>query len=661
MSILQSFVTTNIRGILQEITGDYQTQSATKLMRETVFTVFRQALRADTLTDAVAIRTGAKAWGYFPLLSLIVAFGVFLLALANNAARIQDDWATPLFWIGFIVIIAPVSLRMLWPTVSRRERLGLIVALTAGLYMLRLLNAPAGFTGFDEFLHWRTANDILTTKHLFSVNSLLPVSPLYPGLEIATSAVAGLSGLSVFDAGILLIGVVRLMFVVALFLFFERISKSGRIAGLAVIFYMGNSNFIFFNANYGYESLALGLLPLILLVESRLENSRDHSLMYIVAIVIPVAIVIAMTHHMTSYFLSIYLVLFAVMKFLKTPHSKSWMMVLLIAGITVGASSLWTSAFVGDTTSKYLLPSITGGVNELIQLITGESSGRQLFEAEDGVVSPLLERLAGMGSVALITLGLPIGFLQVWRRLNNPRALALGLATVGFPLSIAFRFTKDGWELANRSSEFLFIAVGFVLAVGVVGFWQGQSKFRLQALAIASMMVVIIAGGFIAGSAPYERLPGPYMVAADARSVEPLGIQTAEWTKQYLGEGNRFGADRTNRNLLAVYGNQWPITGLSDKPDTTTVFTEFEIGPDEKTAIRDTHLEFLLVDTRLTTARPVLGMYFEQGEPPAQGHKVPLRLQALLKFDGIPLVSRPYDNGVIVIYDIRKYREQLFK
>ncbi len=58
---------------------------------------------------------------------------------------------------------------------------------------------PLYFASFDEFLHWRTADDILRTGHLFSENSMLPVGPYYPGLEIVTNALSTTSGLSTFS------------------------------------------------------------------------------------------------------------------------------------------------------------------------------------------------------------------------------------------------------------------------------------------------------------------------------------------------------------------------------------------------------------------------------------------------------------------------------
>ena len=46
----------------------------------------------------------------------------------------------------------------------------------------------------------------------------------------------------------------------ALFVLFTRVSGSARLAGIAVMIYAGNSNFLFWGAQYSYESLSLPLL-----------------------------------------------------------------------------------------------------------------------------------------------------------------------------------------------------------------------------------------------------------------------------------------------------------------------------------------------------------------------------------------------------------------
>jgi hypothetical protein len=65
-----------------------------------------------------------------------------------------------------------------------------------------------------------------------------------------------------------------------------------------------------------------------------------------------------------------------------------------------------------------------------------------------------------------------------------------------------------------------------------------------------------------------------------------------------------------------------------------------------------------MADLRLTEALPVIGVYFSKGEP-VQAHETPPDPEALLKFNGLKEVGRPFDNGFIVIYDVRELMESL--
>ena len=72
---------------------------------------------------------------------------------------------------------------------------------------------------------------------MLHANPVLPVTGHYVGLPAITDAVSSLTGLKVFGAGILVIGVARLVIMLGLFLLFEDVSGSARVAGLAALFY----------------------------------------------------------------------------------------------------------------------------------------------------------------------------------------------------------------------------------------------------------------------------------------------------------------------------------------------------------------------------------------------------------------------------------------
>ncbi|MCC8980014.1 hypothetical protein [Bradyrhizobium acaciae] len=234
------------------------------------------------------------------------------------------------------------------------------------------------------------------------------------------------------------------------------------------------------------------------------------------------------------------------------------------------------------------------------------------------------------------------------RRWRDSRVVLLTLLACGFPISVAFRLTVNGWQIGNRMGTFVFIGVGLVVAVSFIHFWQGRASRGWQRTAPLAALAVIVMGGLTAAS--LEPIRGTYKVASDAQSIERMGIETSLWTREWLGPGNRFTGDRVNRLLLAGYGRQDVRTKINRGVYAARAFRRDKLGSDDFYALARSDLDFLLVDLRLTTAPPVLGFYFEPWEP-QQGTR--LSAAELLKFNDVKDVTRTYDNGYLIIYDIR--------
>lgn len=587
--------------------------------------------------------TRTQHWGWLPILSLYSADGLVLISFADTAARSGNIRAETIFWIGLLLLYAPVAMRLTIRTITRRESLGLVLMLGLGLYLVKVLHSPLAFTHHDEFLHWRTFNDIQSNGHLFHHNPLLPVSALYPGLEIVTHAFASLSGMPFFLSGVVVIGIARLIFVLALFLLFEWISRSFQVAGIAVAIYMTNPNFLFFDAMFKYETLALSFAALTLYCVVRQEDQRDATRPGLVLGSILTLGAAIVSHHLTAYIFNLFLLLWTAVALYRRRSSQSWHM---LAGITLLAlimNLVWLFT-VANVVIEYLSPHVVGTVRELTRMIAGEqTAGRQLFRSSTGQVAPLWERLAGFGSVGLILLGLPFGLFQIWRRYRTSTiALALAISTFAYPASLYLRFTRRGWEIANRSSEFLFIALGLVLALGIVHLQLPGRLDRLRPLGLGMAASVLLLGGLIAGWPPFWRLPGTYIAQADTRSIEIQGIAAAEWARTYLGTGNRMATDRTNELLMGTYGGQFPVTEVSRGINTNWVLFAPQMNAEREALLKRAEIRYVVVDWRLTTVPRVARRFYPN---------VSLE-QALAKFDHLSNVSCIFDSGDIAIYDV---------
>ncbi len=614
--------------------------------------------------------------GWLPFLTLSCAVALFMTAYAFTDSRNGGASINMLFLPTLLLMFVPIAVRLLLPTTSRVERIWLLCVIGLSYYLIKVVSSPLYFTFFDEFLHWRTADDIARSGHLFTANALLPVSPYYPGLEIVTNALSSISGLSTFYAGLVVIGISRLLMVLALFALNEQILKSARVASLATLLYMVNPHFLLFDAQYGYESLALPLATLILFALSphqsvsvrltRLEplaslvmfskagrNDLYHDLRWITLTAWIVLVAIVFTHHVTDFFFDALLVIWTVIYVCKrlTPLYRSTLVLTAVIGVVISVACVLQ---VGNPVVGYLSSFMSITLSELGHILSGTGSAKQLFVNYSGPSTPVWERIITIASVALIVFCLPFGFLCLWKRYrSNALACTFGFFSLLYPVSQAFRLTNTGSEVADRAAAFLFIPIASVLAIFIVQFWPVARLRWTHMTLLTGAMALVFIGGIILGSGPASALlPGPYEVTADSRSIEPEGIQAALWSHTYLQPDSRVAADRINQVLMGTYGDQHIVTTIEENIDLSPVFLSSSINDEDITLLRQAHVQYLVADMRLTRSLPLLGFYYEMGEAGAFHHKKPVDEQAFAKFNTAPQVNRVYDGGDIIVYDV---------
>lgn len=591
--------------------------------------------------------------GWMPLLTVVAALGVLLVSIAYAGARAggTDERA---YWLGLVLIVTPIFVRMLSLQPARPERLALLVVFALALYLVKVLHSPVSFTIHDEFSHWRTASDIREHGRLFADNPLLTPSPYYPGLELATLAITYLTGLSLFQAGILLVGAARLLHVVTLFLLFERLSGSARIAAVGALVYATNPSFLFFDAAYSYESIGLPLATAAVYLVDRWSDDRSVvSRFGVLALLVIVAV--AITHHVTAILLTIFLLLWALVARLRSRLPERVPAPAIAAGVAIAANLIWIGGFARPVVGY--LGGVFGGA--ILGFISSMLHGgpRPLFARTAGApLVPVWEPLVAYASVGIVLVALPFAVLHVWRRYRHqPVAMVLMASTILYPGTLALRLAGAGSEVSQRASEYLFTGIAFVLAAWVVGrtrpvVWGGS---RAMAAVTAAFLVVFL-GGVVVGVPPYTRLPGDYQVGADSNSIDDQGEGAAAWTYANLGPGHRIITDSANRRLQGSYGQQDPITAFNSGIGTAWPMFATDLSEIDRQTLRRAGIEYVIVDSRLTLSLPQFGVYFEAAEPDAFAHKKPMDPRSVFKWDSTPGVHRLYDSGDIVIYDVRR-------
>jgi hypothetical protein len=375
------------------------------------------------------------------------------------------------------------------------------------------------------------------------------------------------------------------------------------------------------------------------------------------------------THHITSMALTAFLVVWAPVGIVQRRRGGTGAPGVAGPAVVALVATIAWMLYVASVTVGDLAPAFAGALEQVFNLIAGESGGRALFSGAAGGDAPIWERVLAYGSVVVVLAALFVGLILLWRRLTRDSlAITLGLTSMLYPVTLVARFTEQGAEIAARSAAFVFIGVGFVVALAVVGLvdrvanraasarvrgQQRSGRFARPVLGLA--VVVVLLGGAILAMPNWARMPGSYLVSADPRSIEPRGIAAAAWAGRELGPDNRFLADRINRTLFATIGRQHALAAVGDQVDVKVPFLEPGLTPRGLAVLRRGAAEYVLTDHRLTTSLPYVGTYVERGELVENGPWVaPLPSAALDKWKSITGAHRVYDDGLIRIYDIRR-------
>lgn len=590
--------------------------------------------------------TGMSARSPLPATVLAVGIGLLLCSVANALSRAADP-AIGIYWLGLLLIALPIFYRLTSRQASPRERLMLVLLMGLSLYLVKVMRDSPVFTFSDEQVHAFNAVQIDKTDALFKANPILEVTPYYPGLEAATTALMKLTGLSVYPAGIILAGVARLVMLASLFLLFERVSGSARAAGLGVAIYAGNFNFLFWSAQYSYESLALPLLLMTMMALAEREASPKTALRaWGVPILLAIAAIVV-THHLTSYatvgfLLALAIAYWFVQRTWRPPNP--WPFALAAAAM----AGFWLIV-VASSTVGYLTPVLSSAFDAIGNTIGGEDEPRALFEGSGPTVepTPLAGKAIAVLAILLLAAALPFGLREIYRRHGKkPFALIFSIAAVAFFGTLALRLAPLAWETGNRLSEFLFVGLAFTLSLA---FAAALSRFKDRVqwrLAAAGAIALIFIGGAISGWPWDSQLAKPMRISADGRTIPSPSLSAAEWSREHI-EGGRFAAANADAGLLLVPGEK--VAKAGSKPAIEDVLDAESFEGWELPLLRRNDLRYVVADRREASADTLRGHFFATEEPNSETWKAP---STTAKFNQVPGVSRIYSNGAITIFDL---------
>lgn len=619
--------------------------------------------------------------GEIPVIALCAGIGLLLCSVADALSRATLAPSPVIYWAGILIIGLPVFHRLGSREASSRERLTLVCLLGISLYLVRLAHGSFTYLLPDEFIHAYNAEQIIEHDHLFHANPTLPITPDYPGLEGATSALMALTGMTSFGAGVLVIGAARLVLVIGLYLLLQRVSGSARVAGIGSAVYTGSSNFLLWGAQYSYQSLALPLFVMVLWAVAEREGSpRSWARAWAVPIVLLTTSVIV-THHLTSYLLAVALILLSLLYWLLR-RDWSWPSPWQYAVLATGLVGVWL-AVTGFSAIDYLSPTVDRAFNSAVNTFTGSSRARALFEgsasnpgrpAPPSATTPALARVIALGAVALLAAALPFGLIQVWRRYRRkPFALLFCGGALGFFGVLALRFAPEAWETSNRAGEFLFIGLAFVVAFAFLlaypvledkgpewAPWLGRGT-------LTGCLGVLLIGGAISGWAWDSQLARPVQAVEDGRTIDSEPLAMSKWVRDHLPD-ERFATQVADSRFLLYPAGAVAFSGRHPDIEGSLNSTDFLKGggctrncqvPASRSyqleVLRDRGLSYVIPDRLLRSGDNVRGYYFSV-QPPGGDFDSLLPEQSALKFEQIPTAARIFDSGNITIYNLEAGR-----
>lgn len=579
------------------------------------------------------------------LIVLGAAVGLLLCAYTNALSREGGDPTQLVYWAGVLLVVVPIAARVSMEDVSLRERFALVALFGLSLYAIKVIRDPFLFTFPDEPIHAYNADQTMLHHGLFNGNPILPVTSGYPGLASATSALMSLTGMSSFGAGVILIGLARLLLVLSLFVLFTRVSGSHRLAGLAVVIYAGSSNFLYWGVQYSYESLSLPLLVAVLAAFAEREAAGPRLARAWVAPIVLGILAVVVTHHLTSYALVLVLLLLAVIyRLFRSPKPNPWPFAVFAAVLAGG----WMLIAAGNTVD-YLSPVFSGAVTSIWDTVFGESEARALFQSPSAEVvyeTPFLARLITLAAVGLLLAGFLAGFREAWaRRAKRPFVVLFCLGGAAFFATLGLRFAPEAWETGNRAGMYLFIGLAFVVAYAVLRLLREGPQLRLRRAALLASIAVVVVGGAIAGWPWDSQLAQPTRITADGTEIESEPIALARWIGEELPQGKFAAADADARMILAPGGAE---AKTGDALAIKTILPETSLSNWELPSLRGNGLGYVVADRRRVATDPGRGSFFYV--PGSEGDAL-LPLAAMHKFSEAPL-GRTYDSGNIVVYDL---------
>ena len=523
------------------------TEAITHTARLPVETPWTGVRRAERPT----VSGWSRWWPAGLLLSACLYAVTYLRAWSSDASG-----AHLLFWLASaVMVITIVGLVLSGPTRTS----GFAASLSLGLllYLPKLFHSPVFFN------YLRRVGPLAGLEHLNAGGGLFFENPInkavefYPGLESAAGILTSATGLSEFVAGNIVIGALHALIAGALFLLYEQVADSPRVALLSVLVFAANPAFVFFDSYFAYESFALPLAASAVAAVVLSERMSRRTAYGLLGVAFALCLTVVISHHVTAWVLAGMLLLLGLGAIWERGWAWTFAKRLIAIGTATAAAVAAWLVLVAPYTLSYVGPTFSDTADAIGRFAGGSTQHRHLFYRS---TEPFYEKYGSYLAVFLLAGAFAYAVLLLMRRdatrrehLTTPLILIGALYFISLP--IAFLVSTNA---VTRVWEFAFIGVAPLVAVALAELLLGAAAGQDRS---DGCDVCDLPRG---GRQPHQpRAGAARTVRADGRPPLDDGerARRLELARNNYGTDNVVIGDRTAFAVFGSYGNQKTLSG----------------------------------------------------------------------------------------------------
>jgi len=249
-----------------------------------------------------------------PWLTLPAAALIIAISYSYAATHRGDKLHYHLFWLGMVVFLGPASVRLLSRVTAASERYALVVAIGLFMYLPKFLRNPRAPLFADELTHWRQAEAVYRTGHLMQPNPVLRILQFFPGLSALTGSLRTLAPIPTYRVAVIVIALLHGAILLGVVVILERLIGSARVGAAGAFVYALNPGFMYTDAQFAYETLAMALLVWTIATATLALTERRDDRLRLGWILLGALLVgaITVTHHLSTYLTTLVLIVLAV-------------------------------------------------------------------------------------------------------------------------------------------------------------------------------------------------------------------------------------------------------------------------------------------------------------------------------------------------------------